>query len=800
MKIQSIRLHPFAGIIDKTYSFNNSLTIIFGPNEEGKSTIAKAIQKVLFLETNLTPTKKRDNINDFMPLTGSDTISITLKFSYNLLEYTLEKTWGASSSVRLTSSDGVVFSDSTSVQEQIQNMLPANQAVVEQILIASQSKLADAVNNLSNDVQISLSEQLRSTILKGGGINGTLLEQNINKEVINYFGRWDDTTSKPEGGASRESLTNRWSSGAGKVVKAWYDLKQAITIENDVEYYEKENNRLQEEINLCNENIKPLNAFLKLQKSAYDAVNQRILIEGNIVQFQMALNQFAKDAERWPFANADYNVEKKTLEDVKKDQDNINQELLQARKKQDFLKDLENFRQINELINKIKENEKIASTLVQIPESELSHVSKLRQDILNCQALIDGQKLRMNIIPSINGDINIVHSAGHSETIKLTSGQKIEKEISGRVSFEWQGINFHIQSANADILTLEQSLKSAQNDLLVLLQKYNQTSIDSLIKEASQNNDVQTQIKLLNSNLKLLLGKDTYETLKLRCDEATSLPGTRDIKILDELYERKSQELGKHKANLNTLSKEIEELILNHVSFENLDNRRLNVKKAIEEKQKILESLPPIPVEFDSSILFQSKYNEVINEERKLSDQKNEFEIQIHSLNEPTLSLRDAKEQTQHASSKYKKTLEEGIAFRRIQHVLKTILVSADINAFQPLHSKTEYYLKKLSSGRFESIPFDVTKPQQLVTDGVSIPVSLLSKGTKDILALALRLAAAEVYLENKSGFVIMDDPLVDMDRKRREVSSEVLREFAAKFPTIIFTCHENHFELFTKK
>ncbi len=58
MKIQSIRLHPFAGITDKTYEFNNGLSVICGPNEEGKSTVFKAIHQVLFLETNLTTAKK----------------------------------------------------------------------------------------------------------------------------------------------------------------------------------------------------------------------------------------------------------------------------------------------------------------------------------------------------------------------------------------------------------------------------------------------------------------------------------------------------------------------------------------------------------------------------------------------------------------------------------------------------------------------------------------------------------------------------------------------------------------------
>ena len=152
------------------------------------------------------------------------------------------------------------------------------------------------------------------------------------------------------------------------------------------------------------------------------------------------------------------------------------------------------------------------------------------------------------------------------------------------------------------------------------------------------------------------------------------------------------------------------------------------------------------------------------------------------------------------AKGKFEILVAEGKAYQRIQQELKQILDAADASAFDPLHSKTESYLNKLSSGRFERIPFNITQPQQLEGNNIALPVSLLSKGTKDILALALRLAAAEVYMENNTGFVIMDDPLVDMDLNRRMASAEVLKEFASTKQTIIFTCHEEHARLFDYK
>ena len=87
MILQSIHLCPFAGINNRTFFFDKDLTVICGPNEEGKSTVAKAIRYVLFEETNFTPARKQGVLRDVLPVAGGDTVRITLKFSFDNLMY-----------------------------------------------------------------------------------------------------------------------------------------------------------------------------------------------------------------------------------------------------------------------------------------------------------------------------------------------------------------------------------------------------------------------------------------------------------------------------------------------------------------------------------------------------------------------------------------------------------------------------------------------------------------------------------------------------------------------------------------
>jgi exonuclease SbcC len=79
---------------------------------------------------------------------------------------------------------------------------------------------------------------------------------------------------------------------------------------------------------------------------------------------------------------------------------------------------------------------------------------------------------------------------------------------------------------------------------------------------------------------------------------------------------------------------------------------------------------------------------------------------------------------------------------------------------------------------------------------GAELPWEWLSAGAKDLLGLAVRLAMAGVLIAEAGGFLLMDDPLVDLDPERQAAAAGAIRDFAAHRQTIVFTCHPAHAEL----
>ncbi|MBW2000638.1 MAG: hypothetical protein JRJ29_22095, partial [Deltaproteobacteria bacterium] len=65
-----------------------------------------------------------------------------------------------------------------------------------------------------------------------------------------------------------------------------------------------------------------------------------------------------------------------------------------------------------------------------------------------------------------------------------------------------------------------------------------------------------------------------------------------------------------------------------------------------------------------------------------------------------------------------------------------------------------------------------------------------------DILGLALRLAITKLFLGDRENFVIMDDPLVDLDPDRQALAAEAIKDFAESKQVILLTCHPSHAKL----
>ncbi|MCY2996013.1 MAG: AAA family ATPase [Planctomycetota bacterium] len=110
-------------------------------------------------------------------------------------------------------------------------------------------------------------------------------------------------------------------------------------------------------------------------------------------------------------------------------------------------------------------------------------------------------------------------------------------------------------------------------------------------------------------------------------------------------------------------------------------------------------------------------------------------------------------------------------------------------------------YLVELTEGRYRRIwtPLSQDGLRLDTAEGESLPLDVLSTGTREAIFVSLRLALASAYARRGALLpLVLDDVLVNLDLRRAKAAVEVLRSFAAKgHQLLLFTCHHHIVKLF---
>jgi uncharacterized protein YhaN len=139
-----------------------------------------------------------------------------------------------------------------------------------------------------------------------------------------------------------------------------------------------------------------------------------------------------------------------------------------------------------------------------------------------------------------------------------------------------------------------------------------------------------------------------------------------------------------------------------------------------------------------------------------------------------------------------------------VHHVLETVRVTFETERQPQTLCDASRYFSQLTAGKYTRIWTPLSE-QSLRVDtaaGQTLPLEVLSSGTREAVFLSLRLALIADFA--RRGVVlplILDDVLVNFDRRRAEAAAVVLSQFAQSgYQVLFFTCHEHIVELFAAK
>lgn len=110
----------------------------------------------------------------------------------------------------------------------------------------------------------------------------------------------------------------------------------------------------------------------------------------------------------------------------------------------------------------------------------------------------------------------------------------------------------------------------------------------------------------------------------------------------------------------------------------------------------------------------------------------------------------------------------------------------------KPLLDSLKKYYEILSNGEECHYAMDANMKVSLDIGSIPKDLSALSMGYQDLSWLCMRLAFIDAMYHDEKPFLIMDDPLVNMDEKKIEGGKALLTQLASEYQVLYFTCHKS--------
>lgn len=195
--------------------------------------------------------------------------------------------------------------------------------------------------------------------------------------------------------------------------------------------------------------------------------------------------------------------------------------------------------------------------------------------------------------------------------------------------------------------------------------------------------------------------------------------------------------------------------------------------------------------------------------ERKLAELRIQIEQGQRELHERRAERSQLAGDAYGAGDHEQTRLELAMVTQRLKHAIERARVMALTEAAlaaqlrryerecQPLTLRqASRYLERMTEGRYVKVWTPVEHAELRIdsADGRTLPVAALSRGTREQLYLALRMAIVDDYARRGIELpLVLDDVLVNFDDQRARRAAETLVEYAATGRQVfVLTCHEH--------
>ena len=790
MLIRNFSCNRFAGLKEINIRFEKGLNVILGPNESGKSSIIEGIHATLFREPKLRMSVKNDKEfhERFMPYPDGDVIDSEIIICIGNEEYRLKKEWGVTESLQLETPDGTIIKNVKTANDILKEILKFGSGTYSNIIFAKQRDIKRAIDKiLSDETSSEISNILIKTMMELDGISVDELDRRIQKEKESFLKKWDIDKNCP---VNNRGINNPYKTGLGKVLESYYQKEEIRISMDEAREAERDFEEICNELKEKSEQIENLKSEKKKFEDIEEDMTKRLVLEPKVSVLNREVEVITEVCKEWPATETRIGQFDDELEKISPRIETVEQEREDFRKigkKSGIVKKLAKIDGLNEEIKekrlKIKEMKNISDDDIKKMENYHGEISRIKAAME--AGIIIGRFNRIN--PSC--DISLITDLEDKQGIK--QGETFTAK--GYAKFESDEFELELKTGELDYEKLKTAYDGCKIKLKNLLKDLQVEDIEEAKLNKKEREKLINEIDNMTKQVDLLLENEKYEDLKAELKQLDDLGQVRDIEEINEEIDK----LNGRQAEL-VLDKKIAENTLQgwmdkYKSLDSALDLLMDKKIELKETKNKLDELAPIPEEFESAEDFRNNLNDVRESyeenQQKYSELKEAYFE--HQKNLPESTYEELEAAYLEAESIFNKKLARAQKLIKIHEAFEKTREEIGKTPFKPLAEKFTKYLCMLTDGNYDQGQIDDEFNINLQNkNGITMPHTLLSTGTYDCVALALRFSILKYIYGSAPGYVVLDDCIVDLDPIRRKMAIELIKQHAENNQVIFTTCN----------
>jgi exonuclease SbcC len=797
MKLTRLRLCPFAGVADRSVTFGDGLTMVLGPNEAGKSTLMAALRLVLFMPAACGKRRFKKEVAPFMPLAGGNTIRVELSFTAGGGQYGLARSWGEEERSELTLPDGNLVTGDRPVQRELERLLVLREGTWQRLLFSGQSAVAEALAGIGpdGDALTDLAAILRRAIFETDGISIERLEQSLEKRYAGDWSHWDRQLDRPE---NDRGIDKPYQKEVGRVLAAHYRVERARRSRDAALAHEQQLDLKNEAVRERTAAVAELEAYVEANRRAAEDARQRSVLELKCRELAKAEEELRGINTAWPATEQQLKGLEERRAALATAGAGLAGELEKATAAAALLREAEILARAEDEERKLRQAEEALGRLPAVDQTALREAADLDQELRQLAAGLKAGRISLTLTPSAAMEISARGDLDDPRDHELAAGQALELEAGRRISLEHPEWTLLVSSGEAGETDPAEHHDRLAAEFGTRLESLGFETLGEAVAAGKARAAAAAEADSCRQRLDAVLDGVTIETLRERLAAGGGDPGGhRPVELIAREQGINTSEAAEVEREATDLRQRLEAWQSGYGSVDKLLDELLARRAEVQEAEQRLAGLAPLPDGVADGSAFVAQFERTDAELREANDALNRLKLERLDLqaHAPDETLEEAGAELSAAEADEQRVRREALALDRIRREFAAVREALDGETLDPWTRELERVLPLVTAGRFTGMESSEGGAATLA-DGTRVPADRLSAGTRAGLGLAVRLSVASHLLRDAGGFLILDDPMVDLDPDRQANAASVIGEFADANQTIIFTCHPDHARL----